>query len=320
MARSISVIIPNFNGKKLLAENLSFVMESLEGVSLSEIIIVDDASTDNSITFLKNNYPDIKIIENNKNIGFGPSVNAGLKAAQHELVFLLNNDIKPDKNYIATSFKYFDDPETFGVMGLIKDELTGEILEGIKRPLISASGLKYKDIRWPGIEACTDQVFTLYVCGGSAIVNREKMIKLKGFLDIYHPFYQEDVDLSVRAWITGWKLYFNPKATCYHKHSATIKKYYSSEFIDKISKRNRLILSYMYLTGYQKAVFFRTTYIKSLYYRFLYTFNRSSVYPGYKEFFNMVERLKSQTLSMNNTEKLSHIVKKIQRSIKRNLK
>jgi len=319
MARSISVIIPNFNGKELLAENLPFVIKSLERISQSEIIIVDDASTDNSIEFLKNNYPDIIIIENDKNIGFGPSINAGLSKAQYELVFLLNNDIKPDKNYITSSFKYFEDPDTFGIMGLIKDELTEEILEGIKKPLISASGLKYKDIRLPGIEACTDQVFTLYVCGGSAIVNREKMLKLKGFLDIYHPFYQEDVDLSIRAWLSGWKLYFNSKAQCYHKHSATIKKYYSSDYIKNISKRNRLILSYMYLTGYRKVLFLITTHIKSLYYKIRFMLNRSSVYHGYKEFFSLAGKLKNYQPPMNNTEKLGHIVTKVQQSIRKNL-
>ena len=316
MANSISVIIPNFNGKELLAENLPFVIKSLEGISLSEIIIVDDASTDNSIEFLKKNYPEIRIIENSNNIGFGPSINTGLKKAKHDLVFLLNNDIKPDIDYISSSFKYFEDPVTFGVMGVIKDELTEEILEGIKQPKISASGLKYKDIRLPDIETCADNVFTLYVCGGSAIVDRVKMLDLKGFLDIYHPFYLEDVDLSIRAWLSGWKLYFNSNAQCYHKHSATIKKYYSADFINIISKRNRLKLSYLYLTGYHKVIFFVLAYLKSLYYRFLFIFNKSSVYPGYKEFFEKAKELKNYQPPMNKIETLSHVVEKVQESIR----
>ena len=320
MAKSISVIIPNFNGKELLAENLPFVIKSLEGISQSEIIIVDDASTDNSTEFLKKNYPDITIVENDNNIGFGPSINAGLKKAKHDLVFLLNNDIKPDIDYISSSFKYFDDPDAFGVMGIIKDELTEEILEGIKRPQISASGLKYKDIRLPYIEACADNVYTLYVCGGSAIVDRGKMLDLKGFLNIYHPFYLEDVDLSIRAWLSGWKLYFNSKAQCYHKHSATIKKYYSPDFINIISKRNRLILSYLYLTGYHKVSFFLIASLKSLYYRFLFIFNKFSVYPGYKEFFVMAKELKDYQPPMDKIETLSHVVEKVQENIRMSLK
>lgn len=320
MARSISIIIPSFNGKELLAENLPFVIGSLNGIPESEIIIVDDASTDNSVEFLKNNFPDIKIIKNNKNIGFGQSVNAGLNMAEHELVFLLNNDIKLDRNYITSSFKYFEDPDTFGVMGIIKDELTKEILEGIKWPHISVSGLKYKDIRLPEIEASNNPIFTLYVCGGNAILKKEKVLNLKGFLDIYHPFYQEDVDLSIRAWLSGWKLYFNPKAQCYHQHSATISKYYSKGYISIVSKRNRLILNYLYLTGHDKLLFRISTLLKSMFYRILFILNTSSIYPGYKEFFKIVRNLKNYRPPMKKTEKLNHIVVKIQRSIKTSLK
>jgi len=313
MIRSISVIIPNFNGKELLAENLPHIIKSLKGIPQSEIIVVDDASTDNSKKFLKKNYPDIKIIENKVNIGFGASVNAGLNIAKHDLLFLINNDIKPDKDYISSTCEYFEDPDTFGVMGVIKDELKEKILEGIKRPKMSAAGLKYQDIRLPYIETFPDKVYTLYICGGNAIVDRRKMLELKGFQDIYHPFYQEDVDLSIRAWLSGWKLYFNSKAKCYHKHSATIKKYYGADFIKVISKRNRLILSYLYLTGNHRIIFFSITYLKSLYYRFLFVFNQSAVYPAYKEFFGKLRYLKNNHPPMNQVETIGHVIKKIQK-------
>jgi GT2 family glycosyltransferase len=319
MKKGISVIIPNFNGKELLKENLPFVIKSLADVSQSEIIIVDDASTDNSIDYLKNSYPDIKIIENAENIGFGASINAGLNKAKHELVLLLNSDIKPDNKYISKSLRYFEDPDTFGVMGIIKDELSDEILEGVKWPRISVSGLKYKDIRMPEIEKWDEQIFTIYVCGGNAIVDREKMLELDGFLDLYHPFYQEDVDLSIRAWLSGWKLYFNPEAYCYHKHSATINKYYSKDFIKLISKRNRLILNYLYLTGYPELLFMITTYIKSLYYKSLYTIRLSYVYPAYREFFRMMGKLRSFQPPMNKTETLNQVIAEVRRNIGKRL-
>ena len=319
MEKGISVIIPNFNGKELLEENLPFVIKSLAEVSHSEIIIVDDASTDNSIDYLKKSYPDIKIIENAENIGFGASINAGLKKANHELVLLLNSDIKPDYKYISKSLRYFDDPDTFGVMGIIKDELSDEILEGVKWPRISVSGLKYKDIRIPEVDKWDEQIFTIYVCGGNAIVDRKKMLELDGFLDLYHPFYQEDVDLSLRAWLSGWKLYFNPEAYCYHKHSATINKYYSKDFIKLISKRNRLILNYLYLTGYPELLFMITTYIKSLYYKALYTIRLSYVYPAYREFFRMMGKLRSFQPPMNKTETLNQVIAEVRRNIGKRL-
>lgn len=320
MSKSVSVIIPSFNGKELLEENLPFVIQSLVGVPRSEIIIVDDASSDGSIDFLKSNYPEIRVIKNIKNIGFGPSINAGLKEANHDLVLLLNNDIKLDKKYISTSLKYFADPETFGVMGIIKDELSEVILEGIKWPRISVSGLKYKDLSMLEIENWDEPVFTFYLCGGNAIVDRVKMLELQGFLDIYHPFYLEDVDLSLRAWLSGWKLYFNPEAHCYHKHSATISKYNPENYIVIISKRNRLVLSYLYLNGFNKFLFITTTYIKSLYYRLLYTFKLSNLYPGYREFSSMKAKLSAYQIPINKKEKLKKIIAEIQRNIREKLK
>ncbi len=315
MSKSVSVIIPSFNGKELLEENLPFVIQSLGAVPRSEIIIVDDASSDGSIDFLKSNYPETIMIQNVENIGFGPSINAGLEKANYDLVLLLNNDIKLDKKYISTSLKYFEHPGTFGVMGIIKDELSGVIIEGIKWPRISVSGLNYKDLRMPEIENWDEPVFTFYLCGGNAIVDREKMLELQGFLDIYHPFYLEDVDLSLRAWLSGWKLYFNPEAQCFHKHSATISKYHSKDFVNLISKRNRLILSYLYLTGYNEILFRISTYIKSLYYKLFYTFNLSHIYPGYREFFRVLGKLNTYQVPMNKRKNLKKVITEIQRDI-----
>jgi GT2 family glycosyltransferase len=167
----------------------------------------------------------------------------------------------------------------------------------------------------PEIENWHDPVFTFYICGGNAIVDREKMLGLQGFLDIYHPFYMEDVDLSLRAWLSGWKLYFNPEAKCYHKHSATINKYYSKDFVNLISKRNRLILSYLYLTGYNEIFFRISVYTKSLFYKLLYTFKLSHIYPGYRDFFSIQAKLSAYKIPMNKKEKLKKIIAEIQRNI-----
>ena len=267
---------------------------------------------------MKKSYPDIVIVENVENLGFGPSINIGLEKARHEIVLLLNNDIKPDNNYISASLKYFEDPDTFGVMGIIKDEMNKEILEGIKRPSLSISGIIYKDLRMPEIEGWGDNIYTLYLCGGNAIVDREKMLELQGLLDIYHPFYMEDVDLSIRAWLSGWKLYLNPKAYCFHRHSATIKKYFTSHYISRISKRNRLILSYLYLTGFNRFLFNSATNLKTLYYKLLYTLKISRIYPAYGEFLGMKGRLANYQPPYRNSRRLDQAVSEIRKNIDKN--
>src|SRR3990167_6085201 len=103
----ISVIIPNFNGRKLLEKNLPQVLKELID---AEVIIVDDASTDGSADFLSKNYPQIKVISRKQNMGFASSVNLGVKSAQGELLLLLNSDVYPRKNLLGPLLPYFNDP------------------------------------------------------------------------------------------------------------------------------------------------------------------------------------------------------------------
>jgi GT2 family glycosyltransferase len=316
MIPSISVIIPSYNGIELLSENLPYVLKSLENIDQFEIIVIDDASSDDSDVYLKDNFPKIQVIRNTKNLGFIRSVNKGLHKANFDLVLLLNNDIKPDKNYISSSIRYFEESNTFGVMGIIKDEISEEILEGIKYPKISISGLTYKDIRDKKIEHYSGKILTYYLCGGNAIIERKKMLELNGLSEIYEPFYQEDVDMSVRAWLSGWKSYVNINAICYHKHSATIKKYYKTEFIKNVSKRNRLILSYIYLQGIQWQVFNVITVIKSIYYGFLHIIKFQSVYPGYQEFFRQKKKLRNYRLAKYAIPDFNQLIQGIQKNIK----
>ncbi|MDB5151144.1 MAG: glycosyltransferase, partial [Mucilaginibacter sp.] len=118
--KGISVVIPNYNGTKLLTQNLPSVYTALKNSALPyEVIISDDASTDDSVAFIKTNYPDVILISNSENSGFSVNINKGIAAAKLELVLLLNSDIKLDEHYFEPQLKYFDKPGTFGVMGKI---------------------------------------------------------------------------------------------------------------------------------------------------------------------------------------------------------
>ena len=120
MKKSISVVIPTFNGKKLLEENIPSVLSALEHEKIDfELIICDDASTDDTITFISEKYPSFIILKNEINKGFSPTINLGILAAKKELVFILNNDVKLTNNYFLNQFKYFEIKSTFGVMGKI---------------------------------------------------------------------------------------------------------------------------------------------------------------------------------------------------------
>src|SRR5512141_81221 len=108
----VSIVIPNWNGRERLEENLPAVME-VEGVS--EVIVVDDKSSDDSVSFIEQNFPKVKLVKKQKNSGFSGTVNLGVKEALGDLVFLLNSDTKPEKDCLKYVKPHFENPRVFSV-------------------------------------------------------------------------------------------------------------------------------------------------------------------------------------------------------------
>jgi GT2 family glycosyltransferase len=115
--KSVSVIIPNYNGKHLLKEYLPFTIEAVKNAgAVYEIIIVDDCSTDDSVEFIRSEYPWVNLVINSENKGFSYSCNRGIEVAEYELILLLNSDVKLTPDYFEHQWKYFLRWDTFGVM------------------------------------------------------------------------------------------------------------------------------------------------------------------------------------------------------------
>ena len=254
--RSISVVIPNYNGRNLLEENLPSVFEALEVASVAfEVIVVDDASTDESVAYLKSAFPQVVLLQNERNRGFSPTINRGIMAATKELVMALNSDVKLTPNYFLPLFKYFTKEDTFGVMGRILD-LDGEKVQDVaKYPQQKSTG-KIKSTIDFVLEPMPNDFWvpSLYLSGANALVDREKIQELGGFDEIYAPFYVEDVDLSVRAWRLGWRCYYEHEAVCHHPESVTIANYHKKRKIYVISARNKLIMHALHLQGRAKVI------------------------------------------------------------------
>ena len=133
--KGISVVIPNYNGIKLLPETLPSVFQSLEKSGLDyEVIISDDCSTDESVLFIKNHYPEIILIETDINSGFSKTINKGIYKASYDYVLLLNSDVKLTPDYFSHQLRYFERDDTFGVMGRIINWENDIIQDGGKFP------------------------------------------------------------------------------------------------------------------------------------------------------------------------------------------
>ncbi len=214
---NISVIIPNYNGLSLLKANLSSIVAILQQYKKgeSELIIVDDASVDESVSYLetvKNESKNISltILTNAKNLGFSPTVNKAVKKAKGEIVILLNTDVVPEKNFLIPLLSHFKDETVFGVGCMDRSIENGkEVMRGRGIGKWEKGFLNHQ-------AGSLDKKNTLWVSGGSGAFSKKIWDKLGGLDELYAPFYYEDIDISYRALKSGYKTVFEPEAIVRH--------------------------------------------------------------------------------------------------------
>lgn len=278
--KSISVIIPNYNGAKLLEEYLPYTFAALEGVIRWEVIVVDDASKDNSVAFLESNFPDIVLVKNNVNRGFSFTCNAGMKVSRYNYLFFLNSDIKLTPGYFENQWSVFEDKNTFGVMGKILEMENGNIEVASKYP--KKVGQKFKISNQFYFSGEGKFAPTAFLSGANALVDAKKMKFLGGFDEVYSPFYFEDLDLSTRAWRMGWKCFYDHDSICYHLGSCTIKQENLKKGIKEIYFRNRLIFHGIHLPETELSLFRYQTLIMEVLPKMM--MGQFWIYKSYKSF------------------------------------
>lgn len=233
MPQKISVVIPNFNGAKLLSKNLPQVLKNCPGC---QIIVVDDASTDNSVAILKEKFKNIKLLVNFQNLGFSGAVNRGIKNASGDLVLLLNSDVSPRAGFLKPALDRLKDKGVFAVALNDYSHERGKIIERGK------GGANFQKGFLSHFAAKIEAGETLWVSGGSGLFVREILDRLGGFDPVYAPFYWEDIDLSFRARQSGYICIFEPASKVDHYHEeGAIKKTRKPFEIKMVSYRNQFI-------------------------------------------------------------------------------
>lgn len=265
---NISIVIPNYNGENLLKENLPKVMDAIEYYQSknkcdAEIIVVDDGSTDNSLDEVQSSRLaakrakfkvqsdslKLKIIQNEKNLGFASTVNRGVKEAEGDIVVLLNTDVSPEKDFLLPLIDHFRDQKIFAVGCMDKS------IEGSKEVLRGRGIGRWQRGFLMHSRGEVDKDNTLWASGGSGAFRKAIWEKIGGLNVIYSPFYWEDIDLSYRALKSGYKIMFEPKSIVIHEHSiGAIKSKYSSSQVKKIAYRNQFIFTW--INGTDKDIIF----------------------------------------------------------------
>ncbi len=224
----ISIVIVNWNTKKLLLDCLSSVFETVKHISM-EIWLVDNASSDGSVEAVKQNYPDVKIIQNTKNLGFAAANNKALKKMQGRYALLLNTDTVLTKGAIENLYDFMENNHDAGMD-------CGQLLnqDGSKQNSIAnfpgISSLLCNETllqilfpeKFPGKRREYKDPIEVDSCIGACLMVRKKAMDEVGLLDENFFFFLEETDWAYRMKQAGWKIYFVPCARIFHIQGQSI--------------------------------------------------------------------------------------------------
>lgn len=245
MEEKVTIVIPNFNGRDLLAGNLPKIIKECPKC---QIIVVDDASTDDSCRLLDERFRKIKVIGNGKNLGFARSANTGAQAASTDYILFLNTDVSPRTNFLKNALAHFTGKNS---QNLFAVGLADHSHEKGKITVRGRGGAKFIKGFVTHFAASNKFGETLWVSGGSGLFARIKFLALGGFDRVYAPFYWEDIDLCWRAQKMGFICLFDSDARVDHFHEeGAIKKTHSPIYIKTAAYKNQFLFVWKNISDY----------------------------------------------------------------------
>jgi GT2 family glycosyltransferase/glycosyltransferase involved in cell wall biosynthesis len=240
VSKKVSIIIPNYNGEKYLGDCIDSLHRLDSPRETYEIIVVDNASSDNSVEFICSNYPDVVLIQAPENLGFARGCNLAIENSSGEYIILLNNDTIVDRNWLKELVVVADCDKDVAIAGsklLFKHD-----------PKKIQNAMSFLTDRGDGGDVGAHQPDegqydtnreVMAVCGASMLIKRS-LIEDIGALDEDFFAYYEDTDLCYRARLYGKKIIFAAKSVVYHVHAGTSEEW--SPFFTFLVFRNKLLL------------------------------------------------------------------------------
>jgi GT2 family glycosyltransferase len=224
----IAVVILNWNGVKLLEQFLPSVLQYSEEAT---IYVADNASTDASVNFVKENYPSVKIIQNTGNYGFAKGYNDALQNVEAEIYALVNSDIEVTENWLKPIIETFDKEKQTAI-------IQPKILDFKNKEYFEYAGAAGGFIDKYGFPFCRGRIFEtlekdnaqynddcelFWASGACFFIRKEVYHELKGFDETFFA-HQEEIDLCWRAANEGHIIKYNSKSVVYHVGGATLQQ------------------------------------------------------------------------------------------------
>lgn len=232
----VSIIIVNYNGKRWLEKCLSSLKK--QTYKNFEIIFVDNASNDNSLSFVKKNYPDVKTFSLKDNIGFAGGNNKGYKLAKGELILFLNNDTYVEECFLKDFVAAFNDKRISIAQSklVLFDEKT---IDSCGSFWTYTTFMYYFGNGKSERKSIYNKQFNLFSVKGASFMVRREVIEKIGLFDEAYWNYYEETDFCHRAWMFGYESWYCPKAVCYHAMGGTSLSFPNS-FVQYHNFKNKL--------------------------------------------------------------------------------
>ncbi len=225
----VSVVIINYNGRKYLEQ---FLPSILAGTYADmELIVADNASTDDSLVFLRNQYPSVRIIELKRNHGYAGGYNEALKEVKSDYFVLLNSDVEVTPGWLEPMVALMDGDKTIGAC-------QPKILSYHNKEQFEYAGaaggwldcLGYPFARGRIFDICEtdlgqyDDVQKIFWASGAALFVRSELFHQVNGLDTYFFAHMEEIDFCWRLQLLGYSIYVCPSAVVYHIGGGTLPK------------------------------------------------------------------------------------------------
>ena len=216
----ISIIVLNYNAGELLLNCINSLKKST--YQNIEILVVDNISSDDSHSKCKKQFPDIKLIQNRKNLGYCGGNNVGIKEAKGEFIVILNPDTIVEENWLDEMFNAFNE---FGD-GLYQPKIISlnesDIIQSTGN-MIHVFGFGFARDKGKKIIEKKEEIEKIGYASGTCLFTTKKVLEKVGLLDEFLFLYHDDLDLGWRAAQIGINSYYVPKSKIFHAESYSLK-------------------------------------------------------------------------------------------------
>src|SRR5450830_385886 len=236
----IKISIVNLDGENYLSDCLKSIEKLDYPRDKVEIIVVDNDSKDNSVKFVQDNFPEVKLIRNNNNSGFAKANNQAAAAAAGEYVAFLNNDTKVDEKWLVELLRPIYGSSEVICSGSKVISLDGKNID-FAGGMINFEGKGFQIYYGLAVEKDIHNLerYLPFVNGGAMLIKKDIFLEAGGFDEDFFAYY-EDVDLGWRLWVLGYRIVFSPNSIVYHVHHGTSRNF-SEDKLRYLKERNSLI-------------------------------------------------------------------------------